>query len=109
MNKRITIILIVLAIIIVVLPIEHNYGDNIYGYFAFRNEDVMKISDSKYRTHKDNPEYFYKYMERQGWSLTDELGSCKIFEKDGKRANCILHFKEFYAEYDVTYEIINNE
>lgn len=107
MKKTIITIAIIIAMIIVALPIEHYYGDNIYGAFAFRNEDVIKVSDSKYITHKDKPECFDEYMKKQGWSFVDRMGSCIIFENDTQIANCVNEFKEFYAEYNVTYESKN--
>lgn len=109
MKKSIITVGIILALIIVALTIEHYYGDNIYGAFAFRNEDVIKISDSKYRTHKDKPECFNEYMKKQGWTFVDQMGSCITFENDTQKVDCFLDFKEFYAEYNVTYRSKNHD
>ncbi len=106
MKKTLIIIVAVIAILLIGVTVEHYYGDNIYGAFAFAKSDVIQISENEYRVPKDDPEVLNEYMHNQGWRYTEQLGSTIIFENKNQKAYCSLSFKEFYAQYDVTYETI---
>lgn len=109
MKKKIILsICIIIILIVVAVPIEHFFGDNVYGAFAFAKEDVVKISENEYRTYKDKPELFTEYMENQGWKFIDRGGTILFFEKDGQQAYCDIDFKEFYAVMEVTYSNIRS-
>lgn len=105
MKKKVILsICIIVILMVVAVPIEHFFGDNIYGIFAFAKEDVVKVSKNEYRTHKDKPELFTEYMKNQGWKFVDQGGTILFFEKDEQRAYCDIDFKEFYAVMEVTYD-----
>jgi len=104
--KKPLIIIAVLAILVIGVTVEHYYGDNIYGAFAFAKSDVVQISENQYRVPKDNPEVFNEYMHNQGWTYKEQLGSTIIFENKNQKAYCTLSFKDLYAQYDITYETI---
>ena len=105
MKKKVILsICIIIILIVVAAPIEHFFGDNIYGIFAFAKEDVVKISENEYKTHKDKPELFTEYMENQGWKFIDQGGTILFFEKGEQRACCDIDFKEFYAVMEITYD-----
>ena len=106
MKKRIIIIISVGILLVVVfagLYVEHYYGDNIYAAFAFRDSNVIKVDDNTFRAPKDDYQKFTEYMLGEGWRMKDRLGSMLIFENDEQTAECSEEFKEFYAEYNVTY------
>ncbi|MDD6727668.1 MAG: hypothetical protein PUE08_00395 [Eubacteriales bacterium] len=109
MKKVLSIIAVIIVLVCIAVPVEHFYGDNIYALFAFSKSDVVQVSENVYKVPKDNPEKFQEYMLSNGWEFTDQLGTTAVYEKDGTKAYCDVDFKEFYAQYTVTYENQNDE
>lgn len=104
MKKFLTFFIILVVLAAVVLPVEHYYGDNIYGFFAFSDSPVIKVKDDTYRCGKDTVEDFVEYMKNDGWDFVDQMGSGYFFEKGDERVICIVSIKEFYAEWKVSNE-----
>lgn len=107
MKKIVKIVAILVLLAAIILPIEHYYCDNIYGFFAFSKSPVVKVNDKVYRCAKDEPEDFINYMIENGWNKPEsiaQLGNAYFLEKDGKTMTCLRRIKKFYAEWHVTVE-----
>lgn len=101
MKKFIKIFSIVLVVIIIGVPLFHYYCDDVYELFAFSKNAVVQVDDNTYRCSKDEYDDFLTYMKNDDWKVVDQMGSCMILEKDGKRINCVIEIKKFYAEWTV--------
>lgn len=99
----ISVLLAVLLILLISYPFAHQYGDNLYDKFVFRDSSVVQVNENLYRVPRDHPEAFRNYLTEQGWYFKDQLGSMYIFEKDGKEMNCRLRYKFLYAVYEISY------
>lgn len=99
MKKLITVLIVVVILAAILLPIEHYYGDNIYGFFKFKDSPVVQTDENTYICSKDNPEDFLDYMKDDGWNVSDQMGMLYTFEKDGEKIYYCLYFKEFYAQW----------
>ena len=99
LKKLLTIIIILVILTSILLPVEHNYGDNIYGFFKFKDSPVVQVDEETYICSKDNCENFIDYMKNDGWNVSDQMGMLYTFEKDGEKTDYRLYFKEFYAQW----------
>lgn len=106
--KFLNVLGVIALLLFIVYPVEHYWGDNIYGFFAFSKEDVVQVAENEYRFPKDEPETFSQYMKTQGWTYVDQLGSATIYTKDNVKATCFTSFKEFYGKVIVDYENIDD-
>lgn len=101
MKKFLKIIAVVIALAAVLLPLEHYYCDNIYALAAFSKSPVIEVDKGVYRCAKDNYKDFIEYMQSEGWSYVNQLGSVHFFEKGDKAVGCELSIKKLYAEWTV--------
>ena len=101
-KKKIIIGTVVLLFLMCLVPIEHYYGDNIYGALMYGEYDVKKISDSTYHVSKDRPvEAFNEYMESQGYEFVDQMGAGVFYGNESCKKMFDFDFKEFYAEFEL--------
>lgn len=104
MKKFIKAMVIIVLLVCVLVPVEHFWGDNIYGLFAFAKSDVVEIEKNTYKTPKDDAEVFIDYMEKDGWELYDQGGSTYFLKKGDRLASCSVDYKEFYSIWTVDYD-----
>ncbi len=101
-KKKIIIGTVVLLFLMCLVPIEHYYGDNIYGALMYGEYDVKKISDSVYHVSKDRSvDAFNEYMESQGYEFLEQLGASVLYENESCKKVFDIDFKEFYAEFEL--------
>ena len=101
-KKKIIAGIVVILFLLCLVPVEHFYGDNIYGAIVYKEYDVKKINDHIYHAAKDRPaEAFTEYMESQGYNFCDQLGAGLIYQNDSCQKLFVLTFKEFYAELEL--------
>lgn len=104
MNKFIKAMVIIVLAVCVLFPVEHFWGDNIYGLFAFAKSDVVEIEENTYKTPKDDAEVFIEYMEKGGWECYDQGGNTYFLKKGDRLASCSVDYKEFYSVWTVDYD-----
>lgn len=102
MKKKIIIGAVVLIFMFCLVPIEHYYGDNIYGALVYKEYDVKQVSDTIFHVSKDrHVEAFNEYMESQGYKFLDQMGAGVLYGNEACQKFFVIEFKKLYAEFEL--------
>lgn len=102
MKRIIKPLILLLFLVIILLPLYHFYGDNIYASIVFDKSTVVQVDENVYRCPKDSHKDFLNYMKNSGWTFTEQMGSGYFFEKKDEKVVCCVSIKNLYAEWTVT-------